>query len=445
MLELYRVVCGPVRDGFDPNTVLETLIYSLNIDPDKAARYVNGTDVIADESVNKEAIRSKGKTLHNAGLQVKLKIITQDQPPESAAVTPPPPPPPLPPIAPGPGSFTPAGELTEMRLEFTGRGGEYFMIWLTNTVLTILTLGIYSAWAKVKRNRYFYGHTKLDGTGFEYLADPKRILLGRIIALALLIAFGLADLVPLLALPAALAAMLIMPWLMNNALRFRMHNTAYRNIRFRFKARYGEAFAVYILWPALAAISLGLLWPCMLRRHQRFAAEHTAYGATSFYFHAPLKPYYEMLGLMVLAYIVTIVVLVILVLLFPVSSENSSFAAGSIISLPIFGLLFLIIGSIQKTAAANILYRSTSIAGHRFNADLRIGGFFRLLLVNTILTVLTLGLYSPWAKVKMTKYKVDHIKFLANGDLGQFAAAEKEKVSALGEEIGAMLDLEIGL
>ena len=50
---------------------------------------------------------------------------------------------------------------------FTGTGGEYFRIWIVNLILSILTLGIYSAWAKVRTNRYFYGNTQVDNTGFE--------------------------------------------------------------------------------------------------------------------------------------------------------------------------------------------------------------------------------------------------------------------------------------
>ena len=56
------------------------------------------------------------------------------------------------------------------KLEFSGSAGEYFRIWIVNTFLTIITLGIYSAWAKVRTRQYFYAHTGLAGHSFEYLA-----------------------------------------------------------------------------------------------------------------------------------------------------------------------------------------------------------------------------------------------------------------------------------
>src|SRR5690349_15587002 len=74
--------------------------------------------------------------------------------------------------------------------EFRGRAGEYFGIWIVNLFLTIVTLGIYSAWAKVRKKRYFYGNTWLAGSNFEYHGRPLAILKGRLIAFAAFIAYS---------------------------------------------------------------------------------------------------------------------------------------------------------------------------------------------------------------------------------------------------------------
>ena len=74
-----------------------------------------------------------------------------------------------------------APDIKTIHFEFTGKTGEYFKIWIVNIFLTILTLGIYSAWAKVRKRRYFYGNTLLLNAPFEYLADPIKILKGRFI------------------------------------------------------------------------------------------------------------------------------------------------------------------------------------------------------------------------------------------------------------------------
>ena len=53
-------------------------------------------------------------------------------------------------------------------LRFTGSGSEYFRIWIVNVLLTIVTLGFYSPWAKVRRLKYFYGNT--------YLLDAPQLM-----------------------------------------------------------------------------------------------------------------------------------------------------------------------------------------------------------------------------------------------------------------------------
>src|SRR5438132_12646505 len=70
-------------------------------------------------------------------------------------------------------------------VQFTADAGEYFRIWIVNLALTIVTLGVYSAWAKVRKRRYLYGHTRIDGEGFEYRGRPIAILKGRVIAVAI--------------------------------------------------------------------------------------------------------------------------------------------------------------------------------------------------------------------------------------------------------------------
>ena len=51
---------------------------------------------------------------------------------------------------------------TRESFRFHGQAGEYFRIWIVNLSLTILTLGVYSAWAKVCTKRYYYGSIYVD-------------------------------------------------------------------------------------------------------------------------------------------------------------------------------------------------------------------------------------------------------------------------------------------
>ena len=55
-----------------------------------------------------------------------------------------------------------------LNFEFHGNGMEYFRIWIVNIFLSIVTLGIFSAWAKVRREQYFYGNLRLGEQHFAY-------------------------------------------------------------------------------------------------------------------------------------------------------------------------------------------------------------------------------------------------------------------------------------
>src|SRR5437868_10838283 len=107
------------------------------------------------------------------------------------------------------------------KFDFRGSGGEFFRIWIVNIVLTVLTLGIYSAWAKVRTTRYFYGNTSLAEHPFDYHASPVRILIGRLIAIGLLVGYSVsAAISPLLVIPWAIFFLFATPWLVVSSLRF---------------------------------------------------------------------------------------------------------------------------------------------------------------------------------------------------------------------------------
>src|SRR5262249_8708852 len=126
-------------------------------------------------------------------------------------------------------------------LRFEGSAGEYFKIWIVNLALTIITLGFFSAWAKVRNKRYFLGNTYLAQHSFHYHGSPWRILLGRIIALVLLISYSLSAQFggPKAVIPWAILFIIALPWLVKSSLRFNARNTSYRNVRFDFHGTYG--------------------------------------------------------------------------------------------------------------------------------------------------------------------------------------------------------------
>ena len=153
----------------------------------------------------------------------------------------------------------------ESRFRFTGNGREYFAIWIVNLLLSIITLGIYSAWAKVRREQYFHRNTLLDDQPFEYTGNPVRILIGRIVALVVIGAgSALQEVNVTLALAVTVIFFLLFPWVIVRSLRFRARNTRYRNLTFSFTGTTWGAIKAYF-WIFIAlmplAIATGMMYP----------------------------------------------------------------------------------------------------------------------------------------------------------------------------------------
>ena len=93
----------------------------------------------------------------------------------------------------------------------------------------------------------------------------------------------------------------------------------------------------------------------------------------------------------------------------------------------------------------NIVFGNTILGSHSFQASMTTRGYLGLLLGNLVLMVVTVGLAYPLAKVRTARYKAAHLDAVISGSLDNFAAAETERVSALGEELGQALDMDISL
>ncbi|MDR3439778.1 MAG: YjgN family protein [Telmatospirillum sp.] len=195
------------------------------------------------------------------------------------------------------------------QFRFTGRGSQYFLIWIVNILLTIVTLGVYSAWAKVRRLQYFYRHTELAGSGFDFHGSPIRILIGRVIAIGMLLVYNFAVRVqsPLTLLVIILLAA-VMPWLLRNSLRFRLHNSSWRGTRFQFRGTLPGAYRVFLLNLFLTVITLYAMAPFAHQRLKAYQHGNSWFGRTPFSFHARAGRFYRL-------YLVLLVAMVVFVIL----------------------------------------------------------------------------------------------------------------------------------
>ena len=313
------------------------------------------------------------------------------------------------------------------RFRFTGKAGEYFRIWIVNVCLSVVTLGIYSAWAKVRRKRYFYGNTLLNDAGFEYLADPKAILKGRIIVVVAFVVYSVArEIFP----PAAGVLLLVffgvLPWVINRAARFNAVNSAHRNVRFGFNARYRETGQFLILPVVLVPLSLGLLYPYYACRKRQFFLEHSSYGKTKVQFTASVGAYY-------LVFLKAAVIFVL-------------FLVGSVVTVGIGALpLYIWFAAYRDAQVGRLAWRSTRLGNLRFACGWETWGLFKLHLLNSLGVILSLGLLAPWAAIRAARYQLERIAVLPAREIGAFVTASQEQVSATGDEASDLLGFDFGL
>jgi len=339
--------------------------------------------------------------------------------------------------------------------EFTGNAVEYFKIWIVNVFLSIVTLGIYSAWAKVRTKRYFYGNTLLDGSPFEYLADPVGILKGRLIAFAVLGFYVVSvNFMPLLEPVFLIAFLIILPWLVVRALAFNARNSAYRNIRFDFDSTYLEAAKVFFLFGLLTLVTLGLAYPYFVYRLNRFRVENAAFGSTRFDFDvgcgAFYKVYLKALGLVVLA----VVAFVVLGSFFGLDSNApvdpqamASPAAMLMLLVPMLLVLpfYFYIGVYIGTTIANLVMDRVRPGRHQLASNLKTSVMCWLYFSNFVGILLSLGLLIPWARIRVARYRAECLQLEAHGSLDDFVAGEARNVRATGEEMSDMLDLDFAV
>lgn len=341
------------------------------------------------------------------------------------------------------------------RMAFTGTGAEYFRIWIVNLALTIATLGIYSAWAKVRRLQFFYRHTRLAGAGFDYHGDPIAILKGRMVALVLFglySAMGYAGTVLTLVILVVLAVLL--PWLLGRSLRFRLHNSSYRGLRFRFHGTTKQAYWIFLAMPLFMVLSLFTLGPLWHHRLKRYQFSNAAFGRTRFGTSAEVGEFYvaHILAAMLMGALLTGVIFAVAIAAVASGAGREPGAAPGadmpswFLPVIFLGYIFAFVGGQAITTARiqNAVWNRARLGSLGFICDLSIWRLFWIQLSNLAATVVTLGFFRPFAQVRLAKYMAGCLMLVRAVPFSAFAAAGADDVTAMGEETAELFDFDIG-
>lgn len=337
--------------------------------------------------------------------------------------------------------------------EFRGTAGEWFGIWIVNLLLSIVTIGIYSAWAKVRTKKYFHQNTYVAGRNFDYHATGLQILIGRVIMIVGFVAFSVVSAMPLVGLVAVLALIVALPWLLVRSLRFNAQMSSWSNVRFRFSGGYGGAFLAYILYPFLTALTLYLTFPFLDRAMKRYTMNNHSLGGHAFAFDSNIGPFYKAF-FVALAWVVG-VTLIVGAAFFPgfaafdpvALEEDPAALAGVVVGFYLWLFVaFLPAATIYRALVRNVSMQNMTLeGGHRFHSNVSAGKLIWITISNAVLVVVSLGFLLPWTQIRIARYLADHTTLIPGSSLDNFVGKLEAEASALGDAYTDLEGFEVGL
>ncbi len=352
--------------------------------------------------------------------------------------------------------------VSELALEFHGKAREYFRIWIVNLCLTLLTLGIFSAWAKVRKKRYLYSHTTLGGTPFQYLGQPIPILKGRMIAAIGFLVYYASSHFLISLMPYILAAGLIVaPWVLVRSAAFNARYSAFRNMTFHFDGGYLDVLKVFWAWGIILAVVIGMIfilsekrallgipfgiiglsYPWWIRRLKKFIIERTSFGGKKGTFSATSGQFFKIYfisGLIIAAVVIP-------------SGMVNGVLLGSVKKHSVYLVVapmyigYVLAFAYVQARSGNLVWNHTRLGPLWFQSTLRCRDLLKLYVTNALGIVASLGLLIPWAVMRTVKYRADQMLVLQEGELSEFQGSDRTAVTAVGAEAIDFFDVDLSL
>ncbi|MFT7722524.1 MAG: DUF898 family protein [Roseateles sp.] len=369
-------------------------------------------------------------------------------------------------------------------IRFTGSGSEYFRIWAVNLLLILCTLGLYLPFAKARRLRYFYANTLVDGQALGFHGNPRKMFRGFLLLIALMGAYSAAgQFSPTAAFVAFLILCAVWPALWRASLQFRLGNTSWRGLRLRFRGSLAGAYRAcapsYL--PALAlvgsaplldpqavraaggftpavalyaagALCLVLFAPWSLALFKRY--QHNGYGIAGQ--HGRVKLSVAEVYLLALKVVGMSLLPLVLLGLIMAASAQAARAVGSSREMAVvlvgagaalgYLVYFAVLMPYGAARLQNLVWNGTRSEALAFRSRLKFRSLFALTLKNWLLTLLTLGLYRPFAAVATARLRLEAVGIdCADDPLDWVAAAGAGHEDATGDAAGDFFGIDMGL
>ncbi len=186
----------------------------------------------------------------------------------------------VPAIPPSPAPATPA-------VRFVGHPGAYWRLLIRGAALLAVTLGIYRFWFATDVRRFLWSNTEVANETLEYTGTPYELLIGFLIAIAVLVPIYVAFFIVALSMGpvgqlASVATFPVLAFLghfaVYRARRYRLTRTIYRGVRCHQSGSALRYAVCALFWWVLILLTLGLAYPFAQSRLERFKMRNTYYG-----------------------------------------------------------------------------------------------------------------------------------------------------------------------
>lgn len=389
---------------------------------------------------------------------------------------------------PAPPPDTPPQGARVLSIRFTGSGRGYFRIWIFNTLLIFLTLGLYWPFAKARRLRWFHANTLIDGHALAFHGESWPLFRGFAVMAALTgvyLASGLMS--ATVASITALGLAAAWPLLWRSGLRFRLAQTSWRGLRLGFAGDVKGAYAAStpVLLPLIAMVLLSALGPPALwsghdaapdeapeafgvattaslvltlilalwglARSRRYHLAGIRYAAQSLAVDIGPGFYLMLMGqcalILLAALPVALIVALVLGVLPHEGDPDAAMTDGVIAGL---GVMLVTAATLVRgwwtALEQDRLLNACRSAELRFHSRLTHRSLGALHARNLMWTLLTMGLYRPFAVVAVSRMRWEAVTVEVHGDVDTWTAgAAGQPGSATGEFGGDLLGQDISL
>ncbi len=172
-------------------------------------------------------------------------------------------------------------------VRFVGNAGVFWRLLLRGAVLLMFTLGIYRFWLTTDIRRFLWSNTELLGETLEYTGTARELLLGFLIAIAILVPLYTAFFVialssgPIGEMSSVLSFVLLAvlgQYAVYRARRYRLTRTIYRGVRFHQAGSAWRYAICAVFWWSTIILTLGLAYPFAQSQLERFKMRNTFFG-----------------------------------------------------------------------------------------------------------------------------------------------------------------------